>query len=83
MEKILKFLHFLFSLFVDTCLIFGILVVALYFIWGITPQTVVEKTGYFFSESWKIVSGHEKNPQEVPVVTQKQVDAAKEHIHYR
>ena len=83
MEKILKFLHFLFSLFVDTCLICGILVVALYFIWGITPQTVVEKTGYFFSESWSIISGHEKKSSEVPVVTQKQVDKAKDHVSYK
>jgi len=83
MEKILKILHFLFSMFVDACLIFGLIVVALYFIWGVTPQTVIEKTGYFFSESWGIVSGHERTPHSAPIVTQKQVDAAKEHIHYR
>ncbi|MBP5344132.1 MAG: hypothetical protein J6Y85_03580 [Alphaproteobacteria bacterium] len=83
MEKILKWLHFLFSFVVDTFLIFGVLVVALYFIWGITPQTIVEKSSYFFSESWKIISGQDKSAQPIPVVTQKQVDEAQEHIHYK
>ena len=83
MQKILRILNLLFNLCIDVCFIFAVLVVALYFIWGITPQTVVEKSAYFFSESWKIVSGQREQTQEVPVVTQKQVEEAKEHVNYR
>ena len=83
MAKILRFFNFLFNLFIDVCVLFAILVVALYFIWGITPQTIVEKSAYFFSESWTILTGQKLESHEAPVVTQKQVDAAKPYINYR
>ena len=83
MQKILRICGLLFNIVIDVIFIFAVLVIALYFIWGITPQTVVEKSAYFFSESWKIVTGQQPPAGEAVPVTQKQVDEAKPHINYR
>ena len=86
MEKILRWMNFLLNCFINTCMIVALIVVVLYFVWGITPQTVVERTSFFFSESWKIITGQSQasaaEPEKPAVVTQAQVEHAREYIHY-
>ena len=82
MEKILRWMNFLLNCFINTCLLFALFIVAMYFIWGVTPQTVVERGGYFFSESWKIITGQSGPEEPVPVVSKKQLNEAEPHIHH-
>jgi hypothetical protein len=84
MEKILRWMNFLLNCFINTCMIVALIIVVLYFVWGITPQTVVERSSFFFSESWKIITGKSgpSEPEKPEVVTQAQVEKARQYIHY-
>ena len=64
-------------------MLFALFIVILYFVWNITPQTVIQRGGYFFSESWKIITGRASNQQQMQVVTPKQVQEAQAYIHHK
>ena len=83
MEKFLQWINFLFNCFINTCMLFALFIVVLYFVWGVTPQTVIQKGGYFFSESWKIITGQQREEKPFENVSEKQLEEAKGYIHYR
>ncbi len=82
MEKLLKCIKFTLNLIINTIVLTGIGFTLLWAIWGIKPQTSITKTAYFFSESWRIITGQNRL-QELPInaVTQEQLADSQKNTH--
>ena len=82
MEKILKIVRFIGDCFINIVVISGILIFLLWAIWDVSPQASITKAAYFFSESWRLISGRALPDQPRPDVTKKQLEDSKKNIQY-
>ena len=77
-----KTIHFILTAIIDIIVLSGLAIVLAWAIWDVTPQTSITKTAYFFSESWRILTGKPSREAPIPQVTQDQVKPAQKHINY-
>ena len=82
MNKVLKIIRLLIDAIINIVMIVGIAIVLLWLFWDVTPQTSITKAAYFFSESWRIILGRQKDEDRVPAVGKQQLEEAKKHIHH-
>ena len=81
MEKIVKIIKFFINGIIDIVILVGLAIVLLWLLWDVTPQTSITKTAYFFSESWRILSGKQKSTEEFTQVGPNQLAEPQKHIH--
>ena len=82
MSKILKIIKILIEVLINLAIFVALAIILLWVFWDVTPQTSVTKTAYFFSESWRLISGHQKPEDEFKQVSEKQLQEPKKHINY-
>jgi hypothetical protein len=82
MEKLLKCIKFTLNLIINTIVLTGIGFALLWAIWDIKPQTSITKTAYFFSESWRIITGQKPSQEPIPAVTQDQLEGSQKSTHF-
>ena len=81
MDIFLKIIKFILTSIIDTIVLGGILIVVAWAFWDVTPQESITKTAYFFSESWRIVTGKVGTSQQRPV-TNDQLKDSRQNIRY-
>lgn len=81
MNIFLKTFKFLLSTLINIVVISGIIIVLAWAVWDVSPQTSITKTAYFFSESWRIISGKMPRTPATPV-KEEHLDEAKKNILY-
>ena len=81
MSKILRIIKLLIDGLINLGVLVGLAIVLLWLFWGVSPQTSITKTAYFFSESWRLILGRQKNEDEFQQVGKTQVQDAQKHIH--
>lgn len=82
MEKLLKCIKFTLNLIINIIVLTGIGFTLLWVIWDIKPQTSITKTAYFFSESWRIITGQKPSQEPIPAVTQDQLADSQKNTHF-
>ena len=60
----------------------GLAVFLAWAIWDVSPQTSITNSAYFFSESWRLITGQRKPEQSAPQVTPKQLEKSGKHTRY-
>jgi len=60
MNKILSLINHILNWILNILVVAGIAVLLAWAVWGVRPQTSLMKTGYFFSDIWRFVSGKGK-----------------------
>ena len=81
MEKIFKVIKFIIDFIINLTVLVGLIIVVSWIFWDVTPQTSITKTAYFFSESWRIMSGRHKNEEPFTQVGKEQLEEPRKHIH--
>ena len=82
MNKIFKIIKFFIEFLINLAIFVALAIVVLWLFWDVTPQTSVTKTAYFFSESWRLISGKQKSDEEFTQVGKKQLEEPQKHIHH-
>ena len=80
MNKILKAIKFFIEFLINLAIFVALAIVVLWLFWDVSPQTSVTKTAYFFSESWRILSGKQKSTEEFTQVGRQQLTESQKHI---
>lgn len=82
MDIFFKILKLIVTIIVHVVVIGGLIIFLAWAIWDVTPQTSITKTAYFFSESWRLITGQQKSEQTPPQVTRDQLKKSQQHIRY-
>ena len=82
MDIFLKAIKFILTAIVDIIVLSGITVVLAWAIWDVTPQTSITKTAYFFSQSWRIITGKTGPVQSGARVTKEQLEPSQQNMRY-
>ena len=82
MDIFFKILKFIITAIVDIIVLSGLAIVLAWAIWDVTPQTSITKTAYFFSESWRLITGKPKRDTPIAQVTRPQLAPSEKHIQY-
>ena len=80
MNKLLKIMHMCGSILTNTLVLGGIIIVLLWILGGIPPQTSISKTAYFFSNAWYLITGAKTDKMESPNVSETSLRKATSHI---
>jgi len=81
MKKLLKIIQTFNTIITDILVLSGIIIILLWIFGGISPQTSISKTAYFFSDLWYAITGKavEKSPNQT--ASSDQLQKASERIH--
>ncbi|MBQ3696255.1 MAG: hypothetical protein II938_04765 [Alphaproteobacteria bacterium] len=82
MDIFLKIFKIMLSTIINIIVFGGLIIVLAWAIWDITPQTSITKTAYFFSESWRIITGRPRTEYPEPIVTEKQLKQSEKQMRY-
>lgn len=82
MKNILKIVQFIGNSLINIVVIVGIVIFLLWAIWDVSPQVSITKSAYFFSESWRIISGKALPDQPKEDVTKKQLEDSRKNMQY-
>ena len=82
MDIFLKIIKFLLTSLVNIIVLSGIIIVVAWAFWDVTPQESITKTAYFFSESWRVITGKTDLSQQPKPVTSEQLKDSRQNIRY-
>ena len=77
-----KILGIILTIIIDTIVLGGIIIVLAWASWDVTPQTSITKTAYFFSESWRLITGQPRTERPFAQVTHTQLKQSEKQIKY-
>ena len=82
MEIFAKIIKFILTAIIDIVVLGGLAIVLAWAIWDVTPQTSITNTAYFFSESWRMLTGKPQRTTPIPQVNREQLKQSQKNTRY-
>jgi hypothetical protein len=82
MDILTKIIKFILTAIIDIIVLGGLAIVLAWAIWDVTPQTSITNTAYFFSESWRTLTGKPARTAPITQVNRDQLKQSQKNTRY-